>query len=334
MLDGRVRPPDPEGDPWRDMPAGAPTEAAEPTLSAADAPVVAPPPTTEPPAFARAVSNDLRTAWSKLDRMARYLAIASAAAILISLVGVPAGAWPGLFAFVILVACLVTFVTAFLGATPAAKSWTIPLGTIEFWATHVVAVLALLRAIQAAFDLGRLADTGGVVAVVFVIGLVVAAGAMIFAFNQRGSDPYAALRSADQGTRIAAAGLGLVLLGWAYNLSLSWWEVGQAALPVAVLTLAALVILEAPRVRLAVPTAWVGAGIGAFGALLLLWNWSALLAIGRTRLELDPPDVVGFLVYTVGTVLVIVGGYLSGRDALSPRSGVTGPPTTGPTTPA
>ena len=331
MLDGRVRPPDPDDDPWRDEPVV--TSAGPVTPPAADEPVVAPAPATEPPGIVRAVSSDLTTAWSKLDRMARVMAIASAAAFLITLVGVPAGAWPGLFAFIILVASFVTFVTAFLGATPIAKSLPIGLGTIELWATHVVAVLAILRALQAVFDLGRLDEVGGVTQLVFVAGLVVAAVGMIVAFNHRGSDPYAALRNADQGTRHAAGGLGLVLLGWAYNLSASWWTIGPAALPVAVLTLAALVILEAPRIRLSIPTAWVGVGLGVFGAILLLGNWSTLLTIGRTQLQLDPPDLLGFLAYTVGTALVIAGGVRSAREQVSPPGRTIEPPAAGPSTP-
>lgn len=321
MLDGRVRPPDPDSDPWRDDPTVS--SAEEPPRVAVESPTVASSAASEPPGIVRAVSNDLGTAWSKLDRMARVLAIASAAAIVISLGGAAGGAWTGLFAFIVLVASLVTFVTAFLGATPVAKSWPIGIGTVELLATHVVAVLAILRALEALFDLGRLGEVGGVGALLFVVALVVAAAAMIVAFNNRGSDPYSALRGADQGTKLAAGGLGLVLLGWAYNLSISFWTMGQAALPLAVLTLAALVILEAPRIRLAVPAAWVGAGIGAFGAILLLGNWSALLAIGDRQLELDPPDLLGFIAYTIGTALIIAGGVMSGREELSP-SGRTG----------
>jgi hypothetical protein len=98
------------------------------------------------------------------------------------------------------------------------------------------------------------------------------------------------------------------------------------------LTLATLVILEAPRIQLAMPAAWVGAGIAIFGAILLLGNWNALLTLGRTRLQLDPPDLVGFLAYTLGTVLIIAGGFMSGRDVMAGTTGAPEPPPGGPST--
>jgi hypothetical protein len=57
----------------------------------------------------------------------------------------------------------------------------------------------------------------------------------------------------------------------------------------------------------------VGAGIGAFGALLALTQWADLTSLGRTALVLDPGDFVGLLVDSVGCALIIAGGVLSGR---------------------
>jgi hypothetical protein len=138
---------------------------------------------------------------------------------------------------------------------------------------------------------------------------------MLIAARRRGADPLGSLLRGDQGSMIATVGLALVLLGWAFNLSVSFWTMGQAALPLAVLTLAALTVAEAPRIQSPVPVAWIGAGIGAFGAILALAHWGDLTTLGRTELELDPGDFLGLLAYTTGAALIIVGGALSGRGA-------------------
>ena len=61
------------------------------------------------------------------------------------------------------------------------------------------------------------------------------------------------------------SGLGLVLLGWAFNLTVRFWTMGQAALPLAILTIAVVTIIEAPRDQSPIPVAWVGAAVGALG---------------------------------------------------------------------
>ena len=123
-----------------------------------------------------------------------------------------------------------------------------------------------------------------------------------------------AFRQGDQGARIAALGLLLVVIGWVVNLTISFWTMGQAALPLAVLTIAALVVAEAPRIPSPVPVAWVGAGIGALGGILALANWGDLVSLGRTQLELGAGDFLGILAYSIGAALIIAGGVVSGRD--------------------
>lgn len=312
MLDGYTRPtetrPNPEPEP------GAP---ADPDAPSASAPPIAPDPAAEAPGIVAAVSHDVGTVWSKLDAGGRHLARTAAAAVAITVVGLPLGAWGSAqFAFLILTAGVVLIVAAFLGATPASRGWAVPLSSVELWATAVVAVLALLKAVEVVFDLGALAaSVAGVVSIVATAALGAATAGLVVATRRRGNDPLADLRQADQGTRLAAAGLGLVVIGWAYNLSISFWTIAQAVLPLSALTLAALVVLEAPRIRSAVPVPWIGAAVGVAGAVLVLGNWNALLAVGRTQLTLDPPDWIGFLVISLGTILVVAGGAFSGRDA-------------------
>ncbi len=257
------------------------------------------------------IRADMSEAWARLDQPARLLVGGSLAAIVILLVGLPLSVWDSApFALLVLAASIITAVTGWFGASPALRDSPIPRATIELVATHVVVALAALKAIEILFDL----DSEGIVALIVGAALVAAAVVQLVGAQRRGADPLAFSRG-DQGTKIAAVGLLLVLIGWLLNLSVSFWTMGQAAVPVAILTIAALTVAEAPRIQSPIPVAWVGAGIGVFGALLALAHWGDLLSLGRTQLELEPSHFIGLLAYTVGAALIIVGGALSGRDA-------------------
>ena len=287
-----------------------------------DAPVSAPdrhpfvavpaPPTPAPvaaPSTTDLIKADMSDAWARLDQPARLLVSGSVAAIIIVLVGLPLSVWDSApFALLVLVASITTAVTGWFGTSSAFRDIPIPRATIELVATHVVAVLAVLKAVEILFDL----DTDGIVGLVVGVALVGAAAAQLVAAQRRGADPLGFTKG-DQGTMIAAVGLLLVLVGWAFNLSISFWTMGQAALPLAVLTIAALTVAEAPRIESPVPVAWIGAGIAVFGVLLALAHWNDLLTLGRTELTLEAIDFLGLLAYTIGVVLIIAGGVLSGR---------------------
>ena len=322
MLDGHIRPTEPQPDPEPSTPAES-AAPATPDTALPGSPPAAPAPAGEVPGIVAAVSHDVGTAWSKLDAGGRQLARTAAAAIAITVVGVPVGAWGSAqFAFLILTAGVVLIVAAFLGAMPASRGWAVPLSSVELWATGVVAVLTLLKAVEVVFDLGALAGAvTGILSIVATAALGAAAAGLVVVTIRRGNDPLADLRRADQGARLAVAGLGLVVMGWAYNLSISFWTIAQAVLPLSVLTLAALVVLDAPRIRATLPVAWVGAAVGVAGGVLVLGNWNALFAIGRTQLTLDPPDWIGFVVITLGAILIVTGGGLSGRDSATARIG-------------
>jgi hypothetical protein len=266
-----------------------------------------------PPALSTAalLSADISSAWSRLDQNARLLVGASLAAFAIVLVGLPLSVWDSApFALLVFAAAAFTAVTGWFSASPAFRDLPIPRSAIELVATVVGVVLAVTKVVEILFDL----DRDGFVALLVSASLAAAAIAALLAARRRGADPLA-FRHGDQGTRIAALGLLLVLVGWVLNLTISFWTMGQAALPLAVLTIAALVVAEAPRILSPVPVAWVGAGIAAFGALLALGHWAELTSLGRTQLELDAGDFLGLLAYSVGAALIIAGGVLSGRDA-------------------
>ena len=89
-----------------------------------------------------------------------------------------------------------------------------------------------------------------------------------------------------RGATVAAIGFVLVLVGWAANLSISYWTMAQASLSLAVLTVATVVILASRRVESPVPVAWAGVALGVFGAILGFGQWGDLIKLGREQVEL------------------------------------------------
>lgn len=262
------------------------------------------------------LAADVRDAWEGLEPTSRFLFGTCAAAFVIVLIGLPLSVWDSApFALLVMAATIVTAVTAWFGSNAAWRSLPIPVPTIELMATHVVAVLAVFKLTEVLFHLA----TESIVGLLIAGALVVAAGALLVAAQRRGVTPLGSMLSGDRWTRIAAIGLVFVLLGWAFNLSVSFWTMGQAALPLAVATLAALTVSEALRIQSPVPVAWIGAGIAVFGALLALGNWGELTTLGRTEIELDPVDFLGLVTYSVGVALLIAGGVMSGRSQWAAR---------------
>lgn len=275
------------------------------------------PDTTSPAAVAAALSADLQSAWSKLDPSAQILAAASVGALILTVLGLPFGVWDSAqFVMIVIVASLIAGVTAWVGGTPAARSLPVPLSTIELGSGLVLASLAVLILLEILFDIDDLGGSGGIVGLAIAVALLGAVGAIVRSVIQRGADPLGSIRSGDRGVMIAVAGFALVMVGWALNVSFSFWTLGQAALPVAVLAIAALTVVEAPRIPSPVPVAWVGAAIAVFGAILAVAHWGDLTSLGQTELELGPLDFLGLLAYTVGAGLIIAGGVLSGAATL------------------
>jgi hypothetical protein len=308
----------------------APPELGDPSPAAPNAPPNAP-----AGSAAAALSADLTAAWSRLDRSAQLLAAASVAAFAIVLVGLPLGVWGSAqFALLVLVASVATATTAWFGGGAAVRSLPIPLPTIELAAGLVATVLAVLKLVEILFDIDDLDDSGGIIGLMLAVALAIAAVALLVLATRRGADLRGAVTRGDDGTKLAAMGLALVLLGWAFNLSISFWTMGQAALPLAVLSLAALTVAEAPRIAAPFPVAWAGAAIGVFGAILALGHWADLTSLGAARVELDPADFLGFLGYTVGTGLIIAGGLMSGLKRGAPGRAPGRAPADGPIDPA
>lgn len=297
----------------------APPEVTDPTPPASPAPTTAPAGSSP----AATISADLAAAWSRLDRAAQMLVAASIAAFMITLVGLPLGAWDSApLALIVLVASAATVLTGWFGGHAAVRGMPIPLPAIELAAGLVAAILAVLKAVEILFNLDQ---PGSIVALILAIPLAIAAGAILLAATRRGGDLREAVLG-DGGTIIAAFGLILVLLGWTFNLTVSFWTMAQAALPLTTLALAVVVIAMARRIEAPIPVAWIGAGVGGFGAILTLGNWADLTRLGSTELELEAVDFVGVLVCSIGVALVIAGGVLSGLEERAPAPTPTDEP--------
>jgi len=116
-----------------------------------------------------------------------------------------------------------------------------------------------------------------------------------------------------RGAAVAAIGFVLVLVGWAANLSISYWTMAQASLSLAVLTVATVVILASRRVESPIPVAWAGVVLAVFGAILAFGQWGDLIKEGD-KVELGATDFGSFLLYAVGLVMIIVGGVMTALE--------------------
>ena len=277
-----------------------------------------------------ALTADITAAWTKLDPTARLLVNGSAAALILVLIGLPLSVWDSAnFALLVVTAAVFTIVTAWFGATPTARSMPIPVSTIELVATLLAAILAIMKVIEVLSGL----DSIDVVALVVSVALAIATVAMLVAATRRGADPLGAITRGDEGVKVAAAGFALVLIGWAINLSVGYWTMNAATLPLALLTIAALAIIEAPRINSPIPVAWVGAGVALFGVLLAIGYWDDFARLGRTEVSLDVIDYLGFFGFALGAVLIVVGGALSGRTVWASRQPAVAATPSAPTAP-
>src|SRR4029079_19706339 len=92
-----------------------------------------------------------------------------------------------------------------------------------------------------------------------------------------------------RGSAVASICFVLVLVGWAANLSISYWTMAQASLSLAVLTVATVVILASRRVESPIPVAWAGVVLAVFGAILAFGQWGDLIKEGD-KVELGATD--------------------------------------------
>ena len=259
------------------------------------------------------------------------------AAALVVLIGGVVGAWGSSTEFLVitLLAAVVAAVAAWSSAEPrVVAAVPIALEIVAPLAAAVLAVLAIWRLIEVLFDFDELDRYGGVVGVASTAVLAGLGLAVLWFALQRDATTASALRSTDRSTRLALGGLALVLVAWAIMLS-SYWTMHAAATTLALTTLAALIVVLASRGLPAI-TAWAGVVGGVLVILLALNQWGELAHFSDGRFDLGVSDLLPFLIYGVGVVLVIAGGALTGMAAMprTPASPASPAPPTPPSSAA
>ena len=255
----------------------------------------------------------------RFDRTARTAFAGAGAVIGGALLGIVLGAWDVQPFALVMIALGLTVA----GGTYAATTMELDepgrrlLPIVQRVAATVATAVASLALIELVGDLDDLDDTGGVLGLAVAVIVVAGAVTMLVA-TTRGATP--AIRTAPRGTRLAVLGAGLVLAAWVLHLTVGFWSFGPAVWGLAAIVLAAAVLVFAsPDGRTSSRVGWIAAGLGAFTALTALGQWSELMRLGATRLELGPGDLFPFLVYVAGIGLVIAGGVIQatgGRIAL------------------
>jgi hypothetical protein len=318
-----------------DTPPAADTAAD--TTGAATAPAAA---------LASASAAQATALWSKLGPVGQMIVGGAIASIVIALVGAVINAWEdsGSLVGVVVVAAVAAGAAAWFTARKGADTAqpAIPFETIEFAAGLVATILAVLRVIEMLFDLDDLEDYGGAIGAVLTVGLVVAAAAILVGSLRRDPSLRSALLGGDQWIRLAVGGLALVIIAWALNLSIGFWNMNAAATPVAVLTFGAVLVVVQPRwlaVLKEVPLGWVGAGFGVLGLLLAIGLWGELMDIGRSRVDLELIDYLPQALSFLGIIGIIAGGVMAGMPTWQVRMKASAPvtavpPTTAPAAPA
>jgi len=249
-------------------------------------------------------------AWSGLDPMAKLVFGGSIASIVLTILGLPFGAWPSTdFVLLVLAAAIVTLVAASMATTSRNPG---PLAVIETGAATVLAVLGVWNLIEIVFDLD-LNGRGGIIEILFTLALAGATVAAVVGAVDRLGGPKAFGVREGRGATVTAIGFVLVLVGWAANLSISSWTMAQASLSLAVLTVATVIILASRRVESPVPIAWGGVALGVFGAILGFGQWGDLNTLGRSQ-PLGLIDFGAFLLYAIGLVMIIVGGTMTALE--------------------
>jgi hypothetical protein len=277
--------------------------APRPTATPDDAPLAGGPSAPAPG------MRDAIAAWTDLDLTSKLIIAGSAATLLITLVGIPFGAWDATdFVLMVLVAGVVAGLAAGLRTGEILAN---QLSLLELGAGAVLGVLSVANLLETLFDLD--APRGGIFGVLLAIGLAVAGAAVLVGGVRRNGGLPALVPADDRWILVTLAGLGLVLLGWAVNLTISYWTMAQAGLSLAVLTLAALLVLVSRRIESPVPAAWAGVVLAAFGALLAVGQWGDLMSLGA-RTSLGPVDILAFFVGAVGIIAIIAGGVMTALE--------------------
>jgi hypothetical protein len=268
-------------------------------------------------------------AWSSLSSAARLVIGGSVVVFLAALLGIIVEAWEldpyGLIAVV--VALVAGGAAWMLASGSTAEGARAMLSGAQLAAGAVGSALAVLAVVEMLFDLDQLDDDyGGLVGLLLAMILAGGALAILWGALRRDPDWAARLRGGDQGTRVAIAGVGLVLFAWLLNLSITFWSFAPASWGIAAIVLAGVVLFVRSGLALPFPASWIAIVLGLFAAWTAFGQWNSLMDVGARRVELDLADLVPFLIYVVGIVAVLAGSVMVAMEETR-RAGTVAPAT-------
>jgi hypothetical protein len=264
------------------------------------------------------------------------LVIGGAVVLLISaILGIAVGAWSfDPYGLILIVVALVAAGAAWLGETDASGvAARYPVAAARIAAGAVGAALTLLALVEILFDFDDLDDRGGIVGFALAVVAVLAALTVLLGAVQADPETRERLRTGDQGTNIALAGAGLVLVAWILHLTIGFWAFGPAAWGITALVLAVVVLVFRDDIGTPFPAAWIAVVLAVVGAVIAVGQWSALMDIGATRVTLGLEDYLPFLIYVIGIVAILGGSMLVAMAGMRAAGGDTPPPPAAPPPP-
>jgi len=242
------------------------------------------------------------------DTTSRMIIGAGLATAIIALIGVPLGAWRmDYLGIVMIVAGLAAAGVAWAGATGRVRTDALPGRDIELAAGIVAGVLSVLNVFEMLFDLDQLDERGDAVGAVLTVALAVAALALFAGVVRRWTSPREVLASGDRGTRLAYAGVGLVILGWLGNVTIGVWNFSAGVGVLTWILLAGMVLRWASdpaSKRLPIAGAWIAVVLAVIAALLGI---NHLLGFLDRAEDFGIIDWALLLLYLAGVALTLIG---------------------------
>lgn len=242
------------------------------------------------------------------DATSRMITGAGLATAIIALIGVPFGAWSlDYFGLVMILAGLAAAGVAWAGSTGIVRIDALPGRDIELGAGIVAGVLSVLNILERLFDFDQLDQRGGVVALILTLALAVAALMLFAGVTRRWTSPREVLVIGDRGTRLAYAGVGLVMLGWLGNVTIGVWNFSAGVGVLTIVLLCGIVLRWASdpaSKRLPLAGAWIAVVLAVIAMLLGLDH---LMGFVDRAGDFGPLDWLLLLLYLAGVVMALAG---------------------------